>query len=163
MKKLLTTIWNKFLSILNSKKQQQLESKEFAKVFAKKITIAINDNPLILCINNLSSIFSFIKLEKMRGSEMLSTLQVERYNRDAIPVSVIILTIIGAVLASRKVRGGSGFHLALGILISVTYILFSRFSVVFATKGTLTPWIAAWLPNFIFGILAIYLYYRAPK
>jgi hypothetical protein len=37
MKKLLTTIWNKFLSILNSKKQQQLESKEFAKVFAKKI------------------------------------------------------------------------------------------------------------------------------
>ncbi|MCX6323193.1 MAG: LptF/LptG family permease [Sphingobacteriales bacterium] len=106
---------------------------------------------------------AFIKLEKMRGSEMLSTLQVERYNRDAIPVSVIILTIIGAVLASRKVRGGSGFHLALGILISVTYILFSRFSVVFATKGTLTPWIAAWLPNFIFGILAIYLYYRAPK
>ena len=48
---------------------------------------------------------------------------VERYNRDAIPVSVLVLTIIGAVLASRKVRGGSGFHLAVGVIISVLYIL----------------------------------------
>lgn len=105
----------------------------------------------------------FISLEKMRGSEMLSTLQVERYNRDAIPVSVLILTLIGGILASRKVRGGSGFHLALGVLISVTYILFSRFSVVFATKGDFTPWLAAWIPNIFFGILAIFLYKKAPK
>ncbi|MEI2748062.1 MAG: LptF/LptG family permease [Ferruginibacter sp.] len=106
---------------------------------------------------------AFIALEKMRGSEMLSTLQVERYNRDAIPASVLILTIIGAVLASRKVRGGSGFHLALGVVISVLYILFGRFSVVFATKGDFNPLLAAWLPNFLFGALAIYLYRKAPK
>ncbi|MEP7166319.1 MAG: LptF/LptG family permease [Ferruginibacter sp.] len=106
---------------------------------------------------------NFIKLEKMRGSEMLSTLQVERYNRDAIPVSVLILTIIGAVLASRKVRGGSGAHLALGVVISVLYILFSRFSVVFATKGDFTPWLASWTPNMLFGVLAFYLYKKAPK
>ena len=105
----------------------------------------------------------FIKLEKMRGSEMLGTLLVERYNRDAIPVSVLILTIIGAVLASRKVRGGSGFHLALGVILSVLYILFSRMTLVFATKGDFTPWLAAWIPNIIFGILAFYLYKRAPK
>lgn len=105
----------------------------------------------------------FIELEKMRGSEMLGTLLVERYNRDAIPVSVLILTMIGAVLASRKVRGGSGFHLALGVVISVLYILCSRFSIVFATKGDFTPWLAAWMPNFIFGLLAFYLYKRAPK
>jgi len=106
---------------------------------------------------------NFIKLEKMRGSEMLSTLQVERYNRDAIPASVLILTIIGAVLASRKVRGGSGAHLALGVVISVLYILFSRFSVVFATKGDFTPWLASWTPNILFGLLAFYLYKKAPK
>lgn len=110
-----------------------------------------------------SELDKFIELEKMRGSEMLSTLQVERYNRDAIPVSVIILTLIGAILASRKVRGGSGFHLAVGVVISVTYILFSRFSVVFATKGDFAPWLAAWIPNFFFGILALYLYKKAPK
>lgn len=105
----------------------------------------------------------FIELEKLRGSEMLSTLLVERYNRDAIPVSVLILTIIGAVLASRRVRGGSGAHLALGVVISVMYILFSRFTVVFATKGDFTPWLASWTPNIMFGFLAFYLYRKAPK
>ena len=94
---------------------------------------------------------------------MLSTLLVERYNRDAIPVSVLILTIIGAVLASRRIRGGSGLHLAIGVVISVLYILFSRFSLVFATKGNFTPFLAAWTPNIIFGLLAFYLYKKAPK
>ena len=106
---------------------------------------------------------NFIKLEKMRGSEMLSTLQVERYNRDAIPVSVLILTMIGAILASKKVRGGSGSHMALGVVISVMYILFSRFSVVFATKGDFTPLVASWTPNLLFGMLAFYFYKKAPK
>jgi lipopolysaccharide export system permease protein len=105
----------------------------------------------------------FIKLERLRGSETLNMLLVERYNRDAIPVSVLILTIIGAVLASRKIRGGSGLHLAIGVIISVLYILFSRFSLVFATKGNFTPFIAAWTPNILFGILAFYLYKKAPK
>lgn len=105
----------------------------------------------------------FIKMERLRGSEMLSTLLVERYNRDAIPVSVVILTIIGSVLASRKIRGGSGLHLAIGVVISVMYILFSRFSLVFATKGNFTPFLAAWTPNLLFGLLAFYLYKKAPK
>ncbi|RYD82090.1 MAG: YjgP/YjgQ family permease [Sphingobacteriales bacterium] len=105
----------------------------------------------------------FIRLEKMRGSETLSSLLVERYNRDAVPFSVLILTIIGVSLASRKVRGGSGVHLAIGVLLCVVYILFSRVSLVFATKGSFSPWLAAWLPNFIFGFIAFYLYKRAPK
>lgn len=105
----------------------------------------------------------FIRLERLRGSEMLNTLLVERYNRDAIPVSVLILTIIGVVLASRKIRGGSGVHLAVGVVISVLYILFGRFSLVFATKGNFTPFLAAWTPNIIFGLLAFYLYKKAPK
>ena len=105
----------------------------------------------------------FIKREKMRQSEGLSDLLVERYNRDAIPVSVFILTIIGASLASRRLRGGSGAHLALGVVISVSYILFSRFSVVFAIKGNFSPFLAAWTPNILFGLLAFYIYKKAPK
>lgn len=105
----------------------------------------------------------FIDLEKMRGSEMISTLLVEKYNRTAIPASVFILTVIGVCIASRKVRGGSGAHLALGVFLSVIYILFTRFSVVFATKGTFSPFLAAWTPNIIFGLLAVYLYIRAAR
>ena len=105
----------------------------------------------------------FIALEKMRQSESLSTLLVERYNRDAIPFSVLILTVIGVSLASRQVRGGSGMHLAIGIILCVLYILFSRISVVFATKGSFSPLLAAWIPNILYSFIAFYLYKRAPK
>ena len=106
---------------------------------------------------------NFIRLEKSRGSETLSSLLVERYNRDAIPASVLILTVIGVSLASRKVRGGSGMHLAIGVVLCVLYILFSRITVVFATKGDFSPWLAAWTPNMAFGLIAFYLYKNAPK
>jgi lipopolysaccharide export system permease protein len=105
----------------------------------------------------------FIEQERMRQSESLSALLVERYNRDAIPFSVLILTIIGVSLASRKVRGGSGMHLAIGIILCVLYILFSRISVVFATKGSFSPFLAAWTPNIIYSFVAFYLYKKAPK
>ena len=102
-------------------------------------------------------------MEEMRGVEGLNTFKVERYRRDASAFSVLILALIGAIVASRKVRGGSGFHLAVGILTAVTYILFDKFSTVFSTKGNLNPILAAWLPNIIFVFIAFGLYKKAPK
>lgn len=110
-----------------------------------------------------SELNEFIRKEQIRGSDSISSLLVEKYNRDAIPFSVFILTVIGAVISARKIRGGSGAHLALGVIISVVYVLFSRLSVVFATKGDFSPLLAAWLPNILFGLLAFYLYRKAPK
>ncbi|HTB53462.1 MAG TPA: LptF/LptG family permease [Ferruginibacter sp.] len=105
----------------------------------------------------------YIRMEQLRGSEQIGTLLVERYNRDAIPFSVIVLTIIGVSLSSRKVRGGSGFQLALGLIISSLYVLCSRLSIVFAMKGNFPPILAAWTPNIIFAGVAFYIYKKAPK
>lgn len=105
----------------------------------------------------------FINKEKQRGSEIVRSLLIERYNRDAIPASVFILTLIGAVLSSRKVRGGSGIHLAIGVVVSVCYVLLSRLTLVFATQGNFPPLLAAWMPNILFGFLAWYFYKLAPK
>lgn len=105
----------------------------------------------------------FIKAEELRGSEGLNTLRVELYRRSATPFTVLLLTIIGAVVSSRRVRGGSGLHLAIGIVIAVAFVIFDRFSTVFSTKGDFPPLIAAWLPNIIFGAVAFYMYKRAPK
>ena len=105
----------------------------------------------------------FIKLEKVRGAGDVNALLLEKNNRNANPVSVFILTIIGACIASRKIRGGSGFHLAIGVLICVLYILIGRFASVFALKGNFNPIVAAWLPNVAFGLLAWYLYRKFSK
>jgi lipopolysaccharide export system permease protein len=106
---------------------------------------------------------SFIETEEARGREGLNTLKVEMYRRTAGAFSVFLLTMIGAVLAGRKTRGGGGLHMALGIVIAVTFILFDRFSTVFSIKGNFPPLLAAWTPNLLFSLIAVYLYVKAPK
>ena len=105
----------------------------------------------------------FIQKEEARGTEGLSALKVERYRRTATPFAVLLLTIIGAVLASRKTRGGSGRHLAIGIITAALFIMSDRFSTVFATKSNFPPLLAAWVPNIIFTVVAFLMYKRAPK
>ena len=106
---------------------------------------------------------AFIKKEEMRGTEGLNTLKVEYYRRTATPFAVFLLTMIGAVISSRRIRGGSGLHLANGIAIAAIFILFDRFSTVFSIKGNLSPMIAAWLPNIVFLFVAWVFYRFAPK
>lgn len=108
-------------------------------------------------------LIQFIHQEKLRGTEGLSALQVERYRRTATPFAVLLLTLIGAIIAGKKTRGGSGMHLAMGIIIAATFIISDRFSTVFATKGNFPPLLAAWVPNIVFTIIAIWLYRKAPK
>lgn len=106
---------------------------------------------------------AFIKQEELRGTEGLNALKVERYRRTATPAAVLLLTMIGAVIASRRSRGGSGLHLALGITIAALFIVSDRFSTVFATKGNFPPLLAAWLPNIVFSVVAYWFYRRTPK
>ena len=105
----------------------------------------------------------YIREEEARGTEGLNAYKVERYRRTATPAAVLLLTMIGAVIASRKTRGGSGMHLALGITIAALFILSDRFSTVFATKGNFHPMLAAWVPNIVFTGVAYWLYRRTPK
>ena len=105
----------------------------------------------------------FIQRESIRGSEGLNTYWVEYYRRTAAAFAVVILTLIGGIIAAKKVRGGSGLHLAVGIVISASYIIFLQFATVFSVKADLNPLLAVWIPNIMFGGLAFYLYRRAPK
>ena len=104
-----------------------------------------------------------IKLEELRGAEGLNELKIERYRRDASAFSVLLLTMIGAIIAGKKVRGGSGSHLAAGFIIAAVFIITDRFSTIFSTKGNLPPLLAAWIPNMIFTWVVYYLYKKAPK
>ena len=105
----------------------------------------------------------FIKQQKDKGSDMISVFEVERAQRFSYPFSTFILTLIGVSLSSRKVRGGTGLHIGIGITLCFTYILFARFAQEFAKGGVMPPVLAVWMPNVIFAIVAIYLYKKAPK
>jgi len=105
----------------------------------------------------------YIATEQLHGRENLSSYFVEKERRSAQPFAGFILTIIGACIASRKIRGGSGLHLALGIVISAVYIMFLQVSTTFSTKADLSPFLAVWIPNAIFSVVALFLYRRQIK
>ncbi len=104
-----------------------------------------------------------IAAEKFKGTKMVVFYEIEKYKRYAFPFAAIILTLIGVAVASRKVRGGIGMHLGLGLLISFSFILFMKITQTFATNGGLQPMLAMWIPNVMYGILALYLLNKAPK
>lgn len=106
----------------------------------------------------------FIIKEKLKGSNRIEFFEVEMYKRTAFPFATFILTIIGVSLSSRKVRGGVGLHIAVGLVISCVYILFMHVSTTFATSGEgISPLLAVWLPNIIFSFVAFYLYKKAQQ
>lgn len=112
---------------------------------------------------NYYELNSFIDKEKMKGSKNLVFHLIEKHKRIAFPFATIILTLVAVAMASRKVKGGIGLHLGIGLLISFSYILFMQISTTFATNGDLSPIVAVWIPNLMFSLLAIYLLRKAPK
>jgi lipopolysaccharide export system permease protein len=110
----------------------------------------------------LPELKSFIELEEMRGSDILEALYFELNRRYADPIAVLVLTLIGFAMASRKSRGGIALQIGIGLLISFLYII-----LLFAGKAiindTFSPFLAVWLPNFVFFPLAVFLLLIAKK
>lgn len=104
-----------------------------------------------------------IERERMRGSSIVTELQVEKFQRLLNPIAFIILTVIGVSLSSQKKRGGTGLNLAFGITLAFSLILFMKMTKVFATNANLPPVLAVALPLLIYGIIAAVLVAKAPK
>lgn len=100
---------------------------------------------------------------KNRGIGSTQAFEDEYHKRFSMPLAAFIMTLIGVSLASRKIRGGIGLHLGIGLALSSLYILFSTLSTSFSVSGAMSPFLAVWLPNLLFLAIGCYLYYNAPK
>lgn len=112
---------------------------------------------------NMFELNDFIAQQRLQGNDTVNFFLIEKYNRIAFPFSTFILTLIGVSLSSRKVRGGIGLHIGLGLALSFSYILFMRFSTMFAVGGSIDPLLSVWIPNVLYAIVALVLYRMAPK
>ncbi|MDR1652936.1 MAG: LptF/LptG family permease [Prevotellaceae bacterium] len=112
---------------------------------------------------NNSQLSSYISRQRGRGVGNITAFEDEYYKRFAMPLAAFIMTLIGVSLSSRKVRGGIGLHLAIGLALSAIYILFTTVSPTFSASGTMSPFMAVWLPNIVFLAIGAYLYRIAPK
>ncbi len=108
-------------------------------------------------------LLSFIQKLRERGAGNVRKYLIELQRRFAEPFTIYILTLIGAAIAARKVRGGIGLHLAMGIGLGAAFIFLSRFSIVFADSPSVPVALGIWLPNLIFAAIAVVLVSRAQK
>lgn len=106
---------------------------------------------------------AYIEREKLKGSNKVPFLLIEKYQRTSYPFATFVLILIGVSLSSRKTRGGTGMHIAVGILSAVLYIFCMKLTSVATTNAGLDAMVSVWIPNFLFAIYAVILYRRAPK
>lgn len=106
---------------------------------------------------------SFINKEREKGNANISTYLVVFYKKFSLPISAFILTVIAVAVSSMKRRGGMGINLAIGVVIAFTFIFFDKVFGTLAEKSSFHPFIAVWIPNIVFGLLAVYLLRNAKR
>lgn len=103
----------------------------------------------------------YITRQRSRGVGNIKSFEVEYHRRYAMCAAAFILTVIGMALSSRKVKGGMGLNIGIGLVLSFSYIMFMAITQSFAYSGLTSPFIAMWIPNVIYSIIAIVIYKRA--
>lgn len=143
-----------------------LQSKEHAYHLDTLINLdarELSQIKLLVKTMTIGELNDFLVQQRAKGSDDSYIIEVERHARLAYPLSTFILTIIGVALSSRKVRGGIGVHIGVGIGLCFGYLLLGRVFEQIAISGSMTPWLGVWLPNIMFAFIAVYLYIKAPK
>jgi lipopolysaccharide export system permease protein len=112
---------------------------------------------------NLVKLGKFIRKQKERGVGSVQAFEDEYFRRYSFPISVLIMTLIGVSLSSRKIRGGMGINLGIGLALSSLFVIFTTMSTNFAVNNSMPILLAVWLPNIIFLSIGIVLYIKAPK
>jgi lipopolysaccharide export system permease protein len=111
----------------------------------------------------MSELTDHIAKMKFRGSTGVEIFEVEKQIRYASPFTVFVLVFMGVIVSSRKSRGGTGFQIALGFMLSFIFILFFTMTRTYAETGSLSPFLAAWLPNSVFAVISLAMYKYVPR
>lgn len=80
--------------------------------------------------------------------------------RFALPFTCLITVLLAAPLSIHFSRRGSGGSIFLAVVLSALMLFISSVSLVLGEESILSPALAAWLPNIIFGLIGAYLFQR---
>ncbi len=125
----------------------------------KDFMISSNDQEML----TTPQLTTYIERQKMRGVANIKKFEIEKEKRIAATFAAFILTLIGMSLSSKKVKGGMGLNIGIGLVLSFSYILFSTVTSSFAISGLTTPFIAMEIPNVVYLIIGILLFIKASR
>ncbi|MEM9525493.1 MAG: LptF/LptG family permease, partial [Bacteroidota bacterium] len=108
-------------------------------------------------------LLAHIRKQRKRGAGNVGKYEVEFARRTAEPFTLLILTLIGVSVAARKVRGGMGVQLAIGIFTGALFVFLSRFAATFSAGTGLPVILGMWMPNLLFFGAALYFVAKAQR
>lgn len=87
-------------------------------------------------------------------------LQVEREQKIALPLAVLVIVLFGAPLATSSKRGGTAYGIGISLGITIVYLLLFRVGKAVGSSGAMDPVVAAWMPNALFLVAALIMLSR---
>lgn len=112
---------------------------------------------------NFFRLNEFIRQKRLEGDERIVEYEIYRLKRYINPLSIFVLALIGVSVSSKKVRGGIGMHLGIGLALSFSYILFMQVSTYLSIGGSIPAWLGVSIPTIIFAGIALLLYLKAQR
>ena len=101
----------------------------------------------------------FITALERSGSDV-NTLRVERALKIAVPITCIIIAFFGMPLATSNQRGGAAYGIGLSLGTTVVFLIMIQLTKAVGGRGVVSPEMAAWVPNIVFGILGLLMLSR---
>jgi lipopolysaccharide export LptBFGC system permease protein LptF len=87
-------------------------------------------------------------------------LDTQLHARFAQPWSCLVVVLIAIPFGAASGRRNIFMGVAGSIIICFVYFILLRFGLALGTGGYLPAWVAAWLPNAVFGITGFWLMLR---
>ena len=88
---------------------------------------------------------------------------IEFHRRFALPTACLVLALVGIPLGLSSKKSGKSGGFVLTILMVFAYYVVSLVGVSLARQGRVPPWFGAWLADFVFLALGLFLLFRAEK
>lgn len=118
-----------------------------------------NKEPLEMTYRELSEHIELVKA----GEGKVSQLEVQLYQKLAIPFASLVFVLIGAPLGLRPQRSSSSIGLGISILLIFIYYVILFVSASMGEAGVIFPMLAAWIPNIIVGGIGLWLIWRQAR
>lgn len=104
----------------------------------------------------ISQLVKEMKAKKDKSEKLPYIVEINK--KLAIPLSTIMLSILGVLMSIGHHRSGKGVNYGFGIGIIFVYIVFLNIGMVMSYRGKVSPYIGIWLPNVLLYLFTIIMY-----
>lgn len=109
---------------------------------------------------SISEIMNYFRLHPQISGSQKAVLDTQLHGRIAVAWTCIIVVLIALPFGAAAGRRNVFVGVASSIFICFTFFVVQRLSLGLGVGGFLPPWLAAWLPNLLFGIAGIVMTLR---